>query len=117
LQQIFVSENFRWKNIAYEMLKKLFELNKNEYKDLPIILETNFLSRFYAISRSMWFEDIDTDKYGYVIQWAKKYSNISDFLDTNNSFSDEKIKSRINNYRSVVKKTISNESYSNKFYK
>jgi hypothetical protein len=36
LHQIFVSEEYRKGNIAFEMLKKLILANP-EYKDLPVI--------------------------------------------------------------------------------
>jgi hypothetical protein len=49
-------------------------------------METRYDSRLYPISRLLWFEDISTDKYWYVIQYLPKFSKILDFFSKNNTF-------------------------------
>lgn len=88
LHQIFVSDLYRWWNMSFDILKKLILLNE-EYKNIPVILETRFDSKFYPISRSIWFENISNDKYWYVIQSIWSYKQLIDFFTKNQSFYSE----------------------------
>lgn len=117
LHQIFVSELFRWWNTSFDILKKLFLLNY-EYWDIPILLETRFDSTFYPISRSMWVNDISSDKYWYVIQWFSNYEKIVDFFIRNNSFYSETNLEQVLNFKEEAKSILLwNTSFSwQKFY-
>ncbi len=96
LHHIFVSESKREWNVLYEMLKKLFLLNP-EYRDLPVIWETKYESKFYSISRTIWFENILNADHWYVMQSISSYSKIIDFLISHNSLKDGGI------FRSLLK--------------
>ena len=77
--QVYVSELIRKWNISMEILRKLFSLNK-EHAHIPVIWETRYDSRFYPISRSIWFKDIQSDAHGYVVQWIWTYQQILDYF-------------------------------------
>jgi len=107
LHHIFVSEIFRWKGFWKEILKSMLNLSSNW---IPILLETRFDSSFYAISRSLWFQNLVTDKYWYVVQF-----NINDlnsilelFLNLWNEFNfykSEALKILENNPKFLLKKS------------
>lgn len=101
LHQIYLSPDFRNWNLAFLVLKNMFpplEWNKN----LPIITETRYDSKFYSISRAMWFTDLIADKYGYVIQYIKHYSEILDFFNNHDSFFDQRISNKRENYKKTA---------------
>ena len=117
LHQLFVSELFRWWNTSFDILKKLISLNE-EYRKVPFLLETRFDSKFYPISRTMWVNDISSDKYWYVIQWCFNYWRMIDFFVSNQSFYSEINLPQILKFKEEAKAILSkNSSFSwQKFY-
>ncbi len=86
--QIYISPIVRNSDLSYQAFKNLFEINKDEYKDIPLIWESKYDNKFYPILRSMGVENITHDKYGYILQTLSKYSHILDFLETHNGYQD-----------------------------
>lgn len=85
LLHVYISPNWREKNLCFELLKSMFLLKENEVKK-PIIMETRYDSRLYPISRLLWFKDLMSDKYGYVVQYLEQFSSIINFFKSNNTF-------------------------------
>jgi len=84
LHQIFVSEFIRWWWIGKKLLENLIKTNSN--KNLPFLLETRYDSKFYPISRFMWFENLVNDNHWYIIQYNKEKTfinskNLNKFLN------------------------------------
>jgi len=86
--QIHVSGRVRDAAISYKLMQELFFLTGEIYNNLPVVWETRYDSRFYPVSRSMWFDDIFDDPHGYVIQSIWKYAEVLQFLSHNTWFSD-----------------------------
>jgi len=84
--QIYLSPLIRSSELSYTALKTLFEMNRNEYKDIPTVWETRYDCKFYPISRSIWFENLEHDKHWYVIQHIPAYSDVLDFLDSHSGY-------------------------------
>lgn len=87
LNHIFLSDIFRWWNTSLELIKKLLLLN-TEYKDIPVVLETRYDSKFYPIISALWFKDLLHDKYWYVIKYTKSYWEFLELILNTNSFRD-----------------------------
>ncbi len=85
--QIYVSREVRDAAISYKLMQELFFQMWDVYSDLPVVWETRYDWKFYPVSRSMWFEDVVSDKYWYVIQSIDKYSDVLRFLWENDWFS------------------------------
>lgn len=115
---IYVAPSHRLWNISFELLKTISNLNNEEYKNLPVIWETKYKSKFYPISRIMWYTDIMPDKYWNVLQSINKYGNVTNFFNTNDSFfNNESLKDMLKyiNISSNILKL--NPNFSNrKFY-
>ena len=86
--QIYLSPLIRNSKLSYEALKRLFEINKENYKDIPLVWETRYDNKFYSILRSMWVKNLTDDKYWYILQTLPKYSGILEFLDTHSWYQD-----------------------------
>ena len=86
--QIYLSPVVRSSKLSYEVFQKLFEINKDEYANIPLVWDTRYDNDFYPIIRSIWAEDILEDKYGYALQSLTRYWNVLDFLEKHNWFSD-----------------------------
>lgn len=89
LHQIYISPYFRRVFKVFDMLKHMFSLRKED-SDLPIIMETRYDSKFFPITKKMWFDDIIDDKYWYVIQYLSKYMNLVNFLIANQKLTKRK---------------------------
>jgi len=115
--QIYLSPLIRNSELSYTALKELFEINKEDYKDIPLVWETRYDNKFYSILRSMGVENLTDDRYWYVIQTLSKYSKILQFLDTYSWYQDfiwEMIKFKRES-RSIL--TRNPELSGRKFYK
>lgn len=84
--QLYVSPDIRKWNISFELSSELFSLNE-DYNWIPLVLETRYNSNFYPLWRNIWFKDIINDKYWYVVQFLEDYKKITDFFNSNNSYS------------------------------
>lgn len=84
LHHIFVSEIFRWSSYWKNILEKLLMFS---IKWIPFLLETRYDSSFYAISRSLWFQNFQNDQFWYVIQFNNQESFLS--LDAITKFLSE----------------------------
>ncbi len=115
LHQIYVSKNLRKWNISFEMLNKLISLNL-EYWNIPVIWETRFEGDFYPISRTMGFNDIESDKYWYVVQFLESYSLLAWFLFKNDSFTSKDIFINILKHKREIKKNLKSNLVKQKFY-
>lgn len=101
--QIYVSPSSRKWNISYEVIKTPFQIIKKLYWELPIVGETRYASKFYPISRAMWYEDLLSDKYWNVFQFSDSIDKVLNFFEMYKSFWD----------KSLIKKIIKYKKYSN----
>lgn len=115
--QIYISPFAREWNIAVDLLRELFSLNES-FRWLPIIGETRYDSKFYPITRIMWYQDILNDKYGTVLQASSSYDFVLNLFKSIQSFYDKTIFKEILNYKresSIILKENINFS-KQKFY-
>jgi hypothetical protein len=96
--QIYISPFAREWNIAVDLLRELFSLNES-FRWLPIIWETRYDSKFYPVTKLMWYQDILDDKYWTVIQASNSYNFVLDLFNSINSFSDKKVFKQILNFK------------------
>ena len=96
--QIYISPFAREWNIAIDLLRTLFSLNKS-FKWYPIIWETRFDSKFYPITQIMWYQDLTYDKYWTVLQVSNDYDLVLNLFNSIDSFSDKKVLKPIINYK------------------
>lgn len=94
LNHVFVSSEYRNWNISFELLKQLILLWE-EYNDLPVVWEARYDNKFYPISRTIWFKNLEDDKHWYIIQLINKYKYLLDFVSSNSWFFDKKILSSL----------------------
>ena len=115
--QIYLSPLVRSSKLSYEAFKTLFEINKDEYWDIPLVWDTRYDNKFYPIIRSIWAENLLHDKHWYSLQILSKYWYILDFLYQHNGYQDflwEMIKFK-KEARTILKKYP--ELTGRKFYK
>lgn len=105
LHQIFVGEEERKGNTAFDILKQLIELNP-EYSSLPVIGETRFDWDFYPILRAIWCTNTYRDRYWYVTQYLSNYSNLLEFVRNNNSFSSRQLFLEILKHKREARKIV-----------
>ena len=86
--QIYLSPLIRNSQLSYAALKELFEINRQDYSNIPTIWEAKYDNKFYPISRSIWFQDFIHDEYGYIMQHISHYSDVLDFLDSHSWYQD-----------------------------
>ena len=89
--QVYVTPSLRSWNESFNMLRKIFNMNSQEYKNLPIIWETKYKSKFYPISRIIWYQDIDSDKYWNVLQYSWCVNDVAIFFDNYDSFKNKEL--------------------------
>ncbi len=76
---IYVDPKVRTATNSFRLLSDLFlKLSRNP--ELPVIWETRYDANFYAISRSMWFQDLIWDQHWYVTQYWPRYADIQDYI-------------------------------------
>lgn len=116
--QVYVSPSYRSWNTSFEVLKKLFTLNSEEFTGLPLVWETRYKSKFYPISRLMWYKDLMVDKYWNVLQYAPNYDSIVDFFNTVTSFLSKGIVKWMLWYKKEAENILKNNPsfLSRKFY-
>lgn len=85
LLHVYLAPYWREKNLCFELLKSMFLMKESEINK-PIIMETRYDSRLYPISRLLGFQDLISDKYGYVVQYLDRFSSIINFFKANNTF-------------------------------
>jgi len=117
LHHVFVSSLVRKWNMFFELLSELLNINKS-YSSLPIIWETLYASRFYPITRTMWFQDYILDSYWYVIQTMWEYSELLDFFKDHTSFSDKNLLRTLLKYKrdSLKQIWLNSKCIDRKFY-
>ena len=67
MQHMYINPNYRGKSFFSTFMIdgiRDFWIPKDE----KVILETHFWSQAYPLTRSLWFQNIATEKYGYVLQ-------------------------------------------------
>ena len=89
LHQIYISPEFRKTYKVFDMLRDMFLLREQD-SHLPVVMETRYDSRFFPITKKIWFNDILSDKYWYVIQYMSKYIDLSNFLLSNQGLTKRK---------------------------
>lgn len=86
--QIYTAPHLRKWDISFNLIKEPFIINEKINWNLPIIWETKYDSKFYPISRTMWYDDIISDKYGNVLQHSFSTKKVLDFFKNYKCFSD-----------------------------
>ncbi len=77
--QMYVSPTIRNAAVSYKLLVDLF-LQNPQMNWIPVINETKYNTNYYPIMRSIWFQDLLHDPYGYVTQYISSYQKVLDFL-------------------------------------
>jgi len=80
LHHLYIAPKLRKYINATQLLTHLFSLN-HENSRKPVLTEVRYDGNFYPLSRSIWFENITDDRYGYVTQYISSYSHVLDFLE------------------------------------
>lgn len=85
--QIFIDADTRKEepDAAFNLLRELFFVFSEDFYDIPVVGETRFDIKFYAISRALWFENIMPDEHGYTVQGIQRYAEILEYLRTHPS--------------------------------
>lgn len=89
LHQIYISPDFRWIYKPFDVLKNMFLLREDDWS-LPVVMETRYDSRFFPITKKMWFRDLVDDKYWYVVQYISNYLKLLNFLMNSKNLSKRK---------------------------
>ena len=118
---LFIWSKYRKQNNSFKLLKKLFNLNKN-YSWIPLILETRYDTKFYPLWKNTWFKNLLNDKYWYIVQYLKFYSEFLNFFAYNNSFFPQENSALFLNIQKIKNETLTfiekNPNFSKrKFYK
>lgn len=81
LHHIYVIPQFRSSGLVFLIIQKLLDFFY--WYDWPILLETHLLSKFYPITRYLWFENVwNPDRYWYVAQVSDSLGDIKKSLES-----------------------------------
>ncbi len=109
--QIYVSPSHRAWNISFEVLKALFNLKSKEFSKYPIVWETKYSSKFYPISRLMWYRDCTDDKYWNVLQYCPDYKQVLNFYNSQSTFTNKETIKKIIKFKKEAMLILKNNPH------
>lgn len=117
LHQLYIYKDYRVENRSFNMMKKMFTINKS-FQNIPIILETRYDCIWYLLWRLFWSKNLIDDRHWYVVQIIKNYSIFFEFLKKNSWPTNELNSEKLLPFKKESIKILKNKKYfsERKFY-